>query len=55
MLDLSRQRIHMLRRTHDDFPPPADELACGPVWHEKDVERWLRDREPKAAGRPPRR
>lgn len=52
LLGLSRQRIHVLR-AHADFPAPADELSCGPVWHEADVQRWIRARKPNPGGRPP--
>lgn len=51
LLNLSRQRIHVLR-SHDDFPKPADELSCGPIWHEADVRGWMRARKPGLGGRP---
>lgn len=51
LLRLSRQRVHVLRE-HDDFPAPADELACGPIWHETDVLKWEAQRQPNPGGRP---
>jgi hypothetical protein len=31
-LDVSKQRVVELARTHKSFPPPLTELASGPVW-----------------------
>lgn len=39
-MNLSRERVRQLRTIYPDFPAPV-ELACGPVWHTDDVERWL--------------
>jgi hypothetical protein len=30
------------RRTREGFPRPVAELACGPVWHQRDIDRYLR-------------
>jgi predicted DNA-binding transcriptional regulator AlpA len=28
--------------TRPDFPEPAARLASGPIWHRREVERWVR-------------
>lgn len=35
----------------EDFPPPAAELAMGPIWMEADVKAWL-ETNPVRRGRP---
>lgn len=51
LVDLSRQRLGVLRQ-EGDFPPPADELSCGPIWHENDIRQWMATRNPHPGGRP---
>jgi predicted DNA-binding transcriptional regulator AlpA len=48
ILGVSRQRVHALLKTHDDFPRPVADLSAGKIWLRSDVERWGR-----AAGRLP--
>lgn len=48
-LGVSRQRLHVLRRTYEDFPEPVARLARGEIWHGKDVTRWLK-RHPQRDG-----
>ena len=43
MLGISRQRIHQLE-VGGSFPEPIVRLACGPIWHRPEVERWSRNR-----------
>lgn len=46
-LGLTRyQRVHELRRRHDDFPEPVAKLQQAMVWYWPDVEKWA-----KATGR----
>ncbi|MGH9155956.1 MAG: DNA-binding protein [Acidimicrobiales bacterium] len=41
-LDISRQRLHQLITTDEDFPEPAAALARGPVWAKAAIEYWAR-------------
>lgn len=42
-LGLTRyQRVHELRRRHDDFPPPIAHLRQALIWYWPDVERWAK-------------
>lgn len=39
ILDVPRSTIRVWRvRGH--LPVPATELACGPIWHRKTIEKW---------------
>lgn len=40
ILGITRQRVHALLNTHDDFPRPVAELSAGKIWTRADVERW---------------
>lgn len=53
ILGVSRQRVHELRRTHDDFPEPVATLASGAVWDRDQVVKWAKawDRHPGAWAR----
>lgn len=42
MLDITRQRVDAIVRTHDDFPQPQAELKAGRVWLRSEVEAWAR-------------
>jgi hypothetical protein len=33
--------VKVWRQRHHDFPPPAAQLAMGPVWFWPDVEPWV--------------
>ncbi len=50
MLGLTRQRVNVIVRTHEDFPRPVAELSAGRIWMRKDVVAWARH-----TGRLPRR
>lgn len=50
LLGVSRQRVHQLR-SHPEFPAPLVEVAMGPLWDERAVEKFARDWERKP-GRP---
>jgi predicted DNA-binding transcriptional regulator AlpA len=43
-LGVSRQRVHQLVMTDPTFPPAADDLTAGKVWHETDVLPWIEAR-----------
>jgi predicted DNA-binding transcriptional regulator AlpA len=43
VVGVSRARASVLSR-RADFPTPIDQLAMGPVWEYKDVERWQKQR-----------
>jgi predicted DNA-binding transcriptional regulator AlpA len=43
LLGVSRQRVHQLRREHDDFPEPVIERTRAIFWLRKDVEAWAED------------
>lgn len=51
LLDVSRQRVHQLR-SHSAFPAPLVEVAMGPLWDERAVEKFSREWTRKP-GRPP--
>ncbi|MHB1928992.1 MAG: helix-turn-helix transcriptional regulator [Acidimicrobiales bacterium] len=51
MLGVSRQRVHQLLRSYDDFPDPSAELAVGRIWTRNDVEAWIASH-PRRPGRP---
>jgi len=39
VLDIPRSTARVWRlRGH--LPPPLTELACGPIWHRKEIEKW---------------
>ena len=40
MLGLSRQRVHRITQTHEDFPEPLGRLRAGLIWRKSDIERW---------------
>jgi hypothetical protein len=42
MLELTRQRVNAIVRTHEDFPRPVAELSAGRIWCRKEVEAWAR-------------
>lgn len=42
---VSRQAVVNWRTRFSDFPPPAAELASGPVWTRDDIDNWLKRRE----------
>jgi hypothetical protein len=52
ILDVSRQRVNELARTHPRFPAPLAQVATGPLWTRQAIEFFasVRDRKP---GRPP--
>lgn len=41
-LGVSRQRVHAIMTTHDDFPEPVAELSAGRIWLREDIEKWQR-------------
>ncbi len=43
ILHLSRQRVHQLMQTHDDFPKPVGRLKAAFIWRRRDIEEWGRD------------
>lgn len=51
ILGVSRQRVHQLATTHEDFPEPLVEVRMGPLWAESAIRAWAArwDRKP---GRP---
>jgi predicted DNA-binding transcriptional regulator AlpA len=40
LLNVSRQRVHVLRKRRD-FPSPIAELAVGPVWNSRDLSAFV--------------
>ena len=40
LLGLSRQRVHMIVRTRENFPPPAAALTAGMIWERDAVVEW---------------
>ncbi len=42
MLGVSRQRVHAMMRSHEDFPSPEAELSAGRIWLRSDVVAWAR-------------
>jgi hypothetical protein len=48
-LGVSRSRVHFLR-SRTDFPAPKWNLACGPIWDSRDIDRFAAI--PRPAGRP---
>ncbi len=42
ILHVSRQRVHQLRE-HDGFPEPLVEVAMGPLWDERAVDKFDRE------------
>ena len=38
---VQKPAVSMWRTRHETFPPPAAELATGPVWFWEPVRRWL--------------
>lgn len=40
-LGVSRQTVTNWRARWADFPAPIADLACGPIFDWRDVERWL--------------
>lgn len=46
ILGVSRQRVHAISKTHDDFPAPVAELSAGRIWLRKDIESWVRQTRP---------
>lgn len=51
MLGVTRQRVHQLRG-HPAFPEPLVEVAMGPLWDERAVEKFGRVWERKPGRRP---
>lgn len=52
MLDVSRQRVHQLRE-HADFPVPLVEVAMGPLWDARAIDKFAREWA-RSPGRPRR-
>jgi hypothetical protein len=50
LLGVSRQRLHGIRRAYPDFPPPAETLSCGPIWHAIDVDAWVASHRSRPVG-----
>jgi len=48
VIGVSRGRARYLRQW-GKLPEPSAELACGPVWHRGDFERWAADRRDRLA------
>jgi predicted DNA-binding transcriptional regulator AlpA len=46
LLQLSRQRVHIIVKTDPSFPTPRAQLVAGLIWNRSDVEKWV-----KATGR----
>ena len=46
LLNISRQRVHVIAATHDDFPDPVADLSAGKIWLRSDILQWA-----KASGR----
>jgi predicted DNA-binding transcriptional regulator AlpA len=42
LLGVSRQRVHMIVRTHLDFPRPVGQLAAGRIWRRREIAEWAR-------------
>jgi prophage regulatory protein len=51
LLGVSKQRVHQLMQSYDDFPTPVAELAMGRVWSRADIETWQAGH-PRRPGRP---
>lgn len=49
-IGVSRQRVHQLRAAYADFPPAADELNRGPIWHTGDIEAWIAEHPTRPSG-----
>jgi hypothetical protein len=50
ILHVTRQRVHQVR-SHKGFPAPLVEVAMGPLWDERAVQRFAREWDSKP-GRP---
>jgi hypothetical protein len=46
ILGVSRGHARNMRRWKQ-LPEPSADLACGPVWHRGDFERWAAERKAK--------
>ena len=44
MLGVSRQRVHAILKSHEDFPSPIAELSAGKIWNREEVAGWIRSR-----------
>ncbi len=53
ILEVSRQRVAELARTHPDFPAPITEVATGPLWTRPAIEAFAAARA-RTPGRPRR-
>ena len=42
MLGISRQRVHAISQSHDEFPAPVADLSAGKIWHRHEVVAWAR-------------
>lgn len=40
MLGVSRQRVHKIVQTHEDFPAPEADLTAGRIWKRSEVIQW---------------
>ncbi len=49
-LGIGRQRVHQLRKEHNDFPTPAA-LSCGHVFFTTEIEAWKTAHPNRTAGR----
>ncbi len=44
MLGISRQRVHAIVRTHEEFPTAVADLSAGTIWIRDEVVEWaIRD------------
>lgn len=42
MFGVTRQGVHKIIRTHDDFPAPVAVISAGHVYERVAVEKWAR-------------
>jgi len=40
LLGVTRQRLAVIRREHEDFPKPFTELAATPLWYKEAITEW---------------
>jgi predicted DNA-binding transcriptional regulator AlpA len=51
MLGVSRQRVHQLIKSYEDFPEPEANLSVGRIWLRSDIQAWIAAH-PRSTGRP---
>ena len=52
LLGVTRQRLAVIRREHEDFPRPFTELAATPLWYREAIEEWRKNWDRRPGPRP---